>query len=66
MAELPVDEKASHKEVHYERTSEHLAESCGDCRHVIEAPETRCESVASPIYLNGWCVRFAPKEAKKL
>ena len=62
MQELPADEKASHREVRYERTSEHMGESCGNCKSVIEAPETRCKTVASPIYLNGWCVRWPGKK----
>ena len=63
MPELPVDEKASHKEVDYEHPSEHFAQACGNCEHVIEATKgTRCESVASPIYLNGWCNRFEKDE----
>jgi hypothetical protein len=62
MPELPVDEKASHQAVKYERPSEHMGESCGDCKHVIEATKgTRCESVASPIWLNGWCERYEEK-----
>ena len=52
--------KLSHEAVDYERTSEHPGESCGNCKHVIEAISgTRCESVKAPIYLNGWCKRWA-------
>ena len=59
MPELPAAEKLSHKEVKYERTSEHPGEACGNCKYVIEALKgTRCQHVASPIYLNGWCEKF--------
>lgn len=62
MAERPEAEKLSHKDVEYERTSEHRGESCGNCKHVIEAMNgTRCESVKLPIFLNGWCIRWAQK-----
>lgn len=60
MPERPADEKLSHKSVQYERTSEHTGQACDNCKHVIEARSgTRCESVANPIYLNGWCIRWA-------
>jgi hypothetical protein len=59
MPELPAAEKATHAEVKYVRPSEHIGQACGDCRHVIEATTgTRCQSVKSPIWLNGWCVRW--------
>ena len=59
MAELPVDEKASHQEVEYQYPSERMGRACGNCEHVIESRKgTRCETVASPIYLNGWCKRW--------
>ena len=59
MAKLPTDEKFSHKEVKYERTSEHPGQACGNCKYVVEAMKgTRCQHVASPIYLNGWCIKF--------
>jgi hypothetical protein len=62
MVERPTAEKSSHKEVKYERPSEHPAEYCGNCEHVIEARGgIRCESVKSPIWLNGWCVRWEKK-----
>jgi hypothetical protein len=64
MPELPAEEKLSHKEVKYERTSEHPGQACDNCKHVIEALHTRCESVASPIYLNGYCIRWAAKPKK--
>jgi hypothetical protein len=58
-SERPADDKLSHAEVHYERPSEHAGQYCGNCKHVIETlHQVRCESVASPIYLNGWCVRW--------
>lgn len=61
--ELPVHEKASHKEVDYTRPSEHVGQSCGDCKSVIEeiGADVRCKTVASPIYLNGWCTRWPGK-----
>lgn len=63
MAERPRDEKLSHKEVKYQRPSDHMSQNCGNCKHVIEATSgTRCESVASPIYLNGWCIRWEKKK----
>ena len=63
MPERPESEKLSHTEVEYERTSEHPGEDCGNCKHVIEAMAgTRCESVKPPIYLNGWCKRWQPKQ----
>ena len=59
MSERPDSEKLSHKEVNYERPSDHPAEYCGNCEHVIEASGgVRCESVVNPIYLNGWCKRW--------
>lgn len=66
MAELSRDEKASHKAVHYEYPSEHMAQACGDCKHVIEqGTSQRCESVVTPIFLTGWCMRFEAKGKKK-
>ena len=63
MVELPTAEKASHKEVKYERSSEHPAEYCGNCQSVIEAiGGTRCKTVKNPIYLNGWCMRWPGKK----
>jgi hypothetical protein len=63
MPELPVDEKASHKEVNYEHPSGHMGEYCGNCKSVIEATGgTRCKTVKDPIYLNGWCVRWPGKK----
>ena len=60
MQERPESEKLSHAEVNYERVSTHAGEDCGNCRHVIEAMSgTRCESVKEPIYLTGWCKRWA-------
>jgi len=48
--------------VKYERPSDYVGQNCGNCKHVIEAAlGIRCESVASPIYLNGWCVRWEKK-----
>jgi hypothetical protein len=62
MAELPQDEKLSHKEVKYERVSEHVGQACANCEYVIEAMKgTRCQHVADPIYLTGWCVKFEKK-----
>jgi hypothetical protein len=62
MPERSAEDKFSHQEVKYERTSEHPGEACDNCKHVIEAISgTRCESVASPIYLNGWCIRWKKK-----
>lgn len=59
MAELPDNEKATHKLVKYERTSDYPGKACGDCRHVIEATKgTRCQIVKDPIYLTGWCEKF--------
>lgn len=63
MAERPEAEKLSHQEVEYERPSEYMVEHCGNCNHVINGlDETRCESVASPIYLNGWCKKWEKKK----
>lgn len=60
--ERPAKEKLSHTEVKYERTSEHAGQDCANCKHVIETlHEVRCESVASPIWLNGWCIRWKGK-----
>jgi hypothetical protein len=62
MPERPESEKLSHAEVKYKRPSEHVGEDCGNCRHVIEAlGGVRCEAVKPPIYLNGWCIRWAKK-----
>lgn len=63
MAELPAKEKATHQAVKYERPSEHAGEACGDCAHLIDAGEPRCQTVKSPIYLNGWCVRYQEKRS---
>lgn len=58
--ELPEKEKATHAEVNYVRTSTHAGQDCGNCAHVIEASDgTRCQTVKPPIYLTGWCVRYA-------
>ncbi len=66
MPELPAAEKAAHRTVKYEYPSEHMGEACGDCKHVIEKGSSpRCETVANPIFLTGWCVRYARKEKKK-
>jgi len=63
MQELPVEDKAPHSEVHYERTSEHAGESCSNCQSLIDAAdEPRCKTVESPIYLAGWCVRWPGKK----
>lgn len=57
--ERPADEKLSHQAVSYEHPSDHLGRYCGNCEHVIEATSgTRCQAVASPIELNGWCKRW--------
>ena len=62
MAELPDKEKLSHKEVKYERTSEHPGKDCGNCEYVIEAMKgTRCQHVADPIYLSGYCIKWEEK-----
>lgn len=61
--ELPDDEKFTHAEVKYVRVSDHAGEDCDNCKHVIEAASgTRCQSVKSPIYLTGWCIRYARKK----
>ena len=66
MSERPVDEKLSHHAVEYTRPSEKPGEDCANCKHVIETlKEVRCESVASPIWLNGWCERWESKPKKK-
>jgi hypothetical protein len=63
MAERAESEKLSHKEVEYERTSEHAGKSCSNCGHVIEAAAgVRCESVKPPIYLTGYCIRWSRKQ----
>jgi hypothetical protein len=60
--ERPVDEKFSHAEVKYVRVSDRAGQDCDNCKHVIEATSgTRCQSVASPIYLTGWCERYKRK-----
>jgi hypothetical protein len=65
MPELPKSEKASHEKVHYEYPSEHMGQACGDCKHVIEqGTAPRCQTVVTPIFLTGWCVRFAAKKKK--
>ena len=57
--ELPSQDKATHKEVKYERPSEHMARHCGNCSYVIEASSgTRCRIVKSPIFLTGWCEKW--------
>ena len=61
--ERPEKDKFTHAEVNYERTSSHPGQECGNCKHVIEAASgNRCQSVANPIYLTGWCVRYAGKK----
>ena len=62
--ERPDDEKLSHEEVKYVRVSDHASKDCGNCKHVIEATSgNRCQSVANPIYLTGWCIRWASKKS---
>lgn len=62
MAELPDKEKATHKEVKYVRPSDYPGKHCGNCKHVIETlGEVRCQTVKSPIYLTGYCVRWEGK-----
>ena len=56
--ELPVDEKAAHQTVRYERPSAKYGERCGNCEHALKAVPMRCMTVASPIWANGWCVRW--------
>jgi len=58
--ELPAKDKATHAEVHYERPSPFAGKSCGDCDHLVDALEPRCQTVKDPIYLNGYCIRFDP------
>jgi len=60
--ELPVDAKASHKQVQYERPSVHSGERCGNCANMVpNSVPGRCLTVASPIWSNGWCVRWEGK-----
>jgi hypothetical protein len=61
MAEKPEDEKLSHRAVKYERPSAIPAHHCGNCEYIIETMTPRCEIVASPIYLNGWCEKWEKK-----
>lgn len=58
MPELPKDEKASHAEVKYERPSSHGNQHCGNCEYVINSIPARCQHVALPIFLNGWCKKY--------
>ena len=60
--ELPVHEKASHEAVKYEHPSDHAGQYCGNCKSILEYLNgNRCKTVASPIYLNGWCERYPGK-----
>ena len=62
MAELPDKEKATHKEVEYVRPSDYPGKDCANCEYVIEAMKgIRCQHVASPIYLSGYCVKWEGK-----
>ncbi len=60
--ESPVDEKVSHQTVRFERPSTHPGERCGNCEHMIPmSVPGRCQTVASPIFSNAWCVRYERK-----
>jgi hypothetical protein len=66
MKELPSKEKASHREVKYEFPSDHAGQACADCKHVIHGTlHPRCQTVADPIFLVGWCIRYEEAEKKK-
>ena len=61
--ERPDKDKLSHAAVGYQVTSTHAGQHCDNCVHVIEAGDgTRCESVRGPIYLAGWCKRWAKRK----
>jgi hypothetical protein len=63
MKELATAAKATHAKVHYERPSEHAGEHCDNCNSLLAGGG--CKTVKSPIYLNGWCIRWPGFPGKK-
>lgn len=60
MHERGESQKTPHDEVGYVSQSKD-ADRCVACKHYIRAVPLRCETVKSPIAVNGWCERFERK-----
>lgn len=54
--EWPEASKSRHAKVDYENPSKDQSKVCQGCVNFI--PPNRCRTVASPIDLTGWCVRY--------